>query len=72
MNNLENYKLSKEYLLKILETYLERGYIYRLQLPSHTFTKLKQLGLVSYNDKKAHYDINLKLHNKMKCVIELK
>ncbi len=66
MKNIQEFKFYNEYLLKKLENYLERGFIYRMQLvPSH-LTKLKELGLLSYNDKRGHYDINLKLYNKMK------
>ncbi len=66
MKDLHEFRLSKEYLLKRLEKHLEKGFIYRSQLAPNKITKLKELGLVSYSDKRVRYDINLELYNEMK------
>ena len=69
---LQEFRLSKEHILPKVEKYLERGFIYRLQFPPKQNSKLKEWGLIIYNDRKCRYDIVVdvynKLHNQFKSV----
>lgn len=64
------FRLSKEYLIKRLEKYLERGYIHRSEFPIKQIVKLKELGLIKYNERKPHYDIKMDVYNKFKGELE--
>ena len=66
MTNFHKFRLSKEYLAATIEKYLERGFIYRLQLPAKQTSKLKKLGIIAYNDKKYYYEIKIDAFNKLK------
>ncbi len=65
LKTIHDFRLSKEFLLKRLEKFLERGCVYRQDFRYNEVHKLKELGLIIYNDKKTRYDINLDIYKKL-------
>lgn len=59
-------KIIKKGIWKKLEKYLERGHLFRSAVNTPSLYKLKKWGVISYNERKPHFDIDIKLYNKIK------
>ena len=66
LQKMQEFRLTKEYLLKRIEKYLERGFVYRTDFFAKHRSKLKEWGVIVYCDKNYRYDIIIDVYNKLK------
>lgn len=67
---IQEFRLSKPYLVTRLQKYLKKGIFYHYYFPQKQISKMKELGLIMYNDKKQRYDIIMDVYNKLKGEID--
>ncbi len=70
LTKLQQFTLSKEYLFKRLEKHIERGFVHYTNFSCKQIPKLKEWGVIVYNDKKHRYEIDIDIYNRLKRALD--